>query len=333
MDIKSCKNYFIFILTTSLFGCGQPALEHEKSPKSLSKSDDTLARIHTSNTIHIGFSDNTSPFSSLSSQQNQPVGYAIDISQHIANQIKQHLNKPNLTITYHQVKQQDIAKSLQDNLIDFECTINKNIGANHPNLASSVGYFVTSPKFLVKHGQVVKSYQDLKNQNVAVIKGSQYEENLNNFIKKNALSIKIHSVTANELPTLLKEQPIDVVINDDVLLEHLRLSLDKPDDWYITGGKNIYDVYACTLRKSDTTFKKIIDNTLLSLYASGDIHQLYHKWFKSPLPDSNINLNYLLSLQNAELFANPYNTPLSDDISQVTQDISKAFNVDSKVKK
>lgn len=320
----------LFHILLHVVGCGRPALEQEYSTKSVTNTDATLKKIVDTNTLTIGFSDNFLPFSYISPTTNQPMGYAIDISQHIANQVKKQLDQPHLIVNYKLLEQQDIPQYLKSKLIDFECSINKNTALTQPDITFSVGFFVTTSNFLVRQGHTMQDYNNLRNQTVAVVKDSIHEKNLTNFINKNKLGIKVISTTIKQLPSLLEEQSVDVVLDDAILLEGLRLGLKNPKGWYLTEKNHDYAVYACTLRKSDEALKQIVNNSLVDLYASGGIYRLYDKWFKSPLPNSDINLNYLLSMQNVELFAKPYDTPTSDDILRATEDISKAFNIDSK---
>lgn len=331
MDLKSFKNCFILSFVTTLFGCnGQPALEREDTAKTLTNTDTTLKKISMSNTINVGFVEDYAPFSYISEQTGQPTGYSVEISQHIIEKLKSQLNLPNLTVKYHRLEPQYMQNALKSGLIDFECSVNKNLAK--AETAFSMGFFVSNPKFLVNKRLPFHNYKDLSNQQIAVITDSSHEKSVKNYIQKNHLEnkVKLHSVTAKLLPQALQDKPIDVVLHDKIFLEYLRLNTQNPDDWYITGDDDVFEVYACSLRKSDDNFKKMIDDSLVELYASGNIYQLYNKWFRSPLPDADINMNYLLSVHNAELFAKPYDTPAPDDFAQATEDISKAFNVDSK---
>jgi glutamate/aspartate transport system substrate-binding protein len=49
------------------------------------------------------------------------------------------------------------------------------------------------------------------------------------------------------------------------------------------------------MRKDDPQFKKLVDNAVIALYKSGEINKIYHKWFESPIPPKNINLNMPMS--------------------------------------
>ena len=59
------------------------------------------------------------------------------------------------------------------------------------------------------------------------------------------------------------------------------------------------------LRKDDPQFKKIVDDTLVSIFKSPQINTIYGKWFTSPIPPKGINLNLPISPKLREAFKNP----------------------------
>ncbi|MCY1304022.1 Glutamate/aspartate import solute-binding protein [compost metagenome] len=58
-------------------------------------------------------------------------------------------------------------------------------------------------------------------------------------------------------------------------------------------------------RKDDPSFKKLADGVIADLQTSGRAEKLYNKWFMSPIPPRNINMNYPLSADMKALFAAP----------------------------
>ncbi len=48
-------------------------------------------------------------------------------------------------------------------------------------------------------------------------------------------------------------------------------------------------------RKDDASFRKLADGVVSDLMLSGRADELYTKWFQSPIPPRNINMNYPLS--------------------------------------
>ncbi len=53
--------------------------------------------------------------------------------------------------------------------------------------------------------------------------------------------------------------------------------------------------YGIMLRKGDPAFKKVADNAIIAVFKSGEINKIYAKWFLSPIPPKNINLNVPMS--------------------------------------
>lgn len=63
--------------------------------------------------------------------------------------------------------------------------------------------------------------------------------------------------------------------------------------------------YGLLLRRDDPAFKSLVNDTLRTIYVSGDIDELYAKWFMSPIPPADTNLNLPMSADMVEAFRNP----------------------------
>ena len=66
-----------------------------------------------------------------------------------------------------------------------------------------------------------------------------------------------------------------------------------------------YEPYAIVLRKDDPEFKRLVDEALRAMMASGELERTYNKWFMSPIPPKGINLNIPMSDLLKELIRNP----------------------------
>lgn len=82
---------------------------------------------------------------------------------------------------------------------------------------------------------------------------------------------------------------------DDILLYGLRANSPHPAALAIVGDPIQVEPYAIMLRKNDPAFKKLVDETLAGLMASGEFTKLYTKWFLSPIPPKGIMLNAPMS--------------------------------------
>jgi glutamate/aspartate transport system substrate-binding protein len=63
------------------------------------------------------------------------------------------------------------------------------------------------------------------------------------------------------------------------------------------------------LRKNDPEFKKLVDDTLTAVIRSGEFEKLYKKWFQSPIPPRNVNLNVPMSEQLQQNLKTPTDRP------------------------
>ena len=60
------------------------------------------------------------------------------------------------------------------------------------------------------------------------------------------------------------------------------------------------------MRKGDIGIKKVMDDAIKATYASGQINDMYKKWFEQPIAPKNINLNFPMSDALKALIANPH---------------------------
>jgi glutamate/aspartate transport system substrate-binding protein len=59
------------------------------------------------------------------------------------------------------------------------------------------------------------------------------------------------------------------------------------------------------LRKDDPQFKALVDKTIGGIMKSGEIEKIYSKWFISPIPPKNLNMNFPMTPAIKEAFKNP----------------------------
>ena len=66
-----------------------------------------------------------------------------------------------------------------------------------------------------------------------------------------------------------------------------------------------FEPYGMAMRREDPEFKKLVDDTLVGMMKSGEFERIYNKWFMSPIPPKNINLQIPMSDLLRELIRNP----------------------------
>ncbi|MBV8536873.1 MAG: transporter substrate-binding domain-containing protein, partial [Alphaproteobacteria bacterium] len=63
--------------------------------------------------------------------------------------------------------------------------------------------------------------------------------------------------------------------------------------------------YGIMLRREDPAFKKVVDAEMTHIYTSGEINQIYNRWFMQPIPPKGINLNTPMSAAFKKVVAKP----------------------------
>jgi glutamate/aspartate transport system substrate-binding protein len=94
---------------------------------------------------------------------------------------------------------------------------------------------------------------------------------------------------------------------EDVQLAGLIARTDRPGDYRILGERLRDEPYGFMYRKDDPQFKALVDETLVKVMKSGEINELYAKWFMRPVPPANVSLNFPMSNAVREAYRNPGN--------------------------
>ena len=82
---------------------------------------------------------------------------------------------------------------------------------------------------------------------------------------------------------------------DDILLFGLMGNSKNPSEWEVVGDSLQVEPYACMLRKDDPKFQELVNGVISGMMKSGEFEKLYTKWFMSPIPPKNQNLNLPMS--------------------------------------
>ncbi len=273
----------------------------------------TLKKIKESGTITLGHRDSSIPFSYIADASGKPVGYSHDIQMAIVEGLKKQLDMPDLKVKYNLVTSQTRIPLVQNGTVDVECGSTTNNAERAQQVDFSVGIFEIGTRLLSKAGSTYKDFDDLKGKNVVTTAGTTSERilkamNADKQMGMNVISAKDHG----EAFQMLESGRAVAFMMDDALLAGEMAKAKKPTDWAVTGTPQSYEIYGCMVRKDDAPFKKAVDDAIVATYKSGDINKIYAKWFQSPIPPKELNLNFPMSDQLKELIANPTDKPAPD---------------------
>jgi glutamate/aspartate transport system substrate-binding protein len=269
----------------------------------------TLKKIKDTGTIALAHRESSVPFSYYDDKQ-QVIGYSHELALKVVEAVKKELNAPNLKVTLNPVTPATRIPLVSNGTVDLECGSTTNNYERQKQVAFSNTTFLVGTRLLVKKSSGVKDFPDLKGKTAVTTQGTTSERLLNKINTDQKLGMKIVSAKDHGDSFLMVESDRAVAfMMDDVLLFGEIAKSKKPGDYAMVGKPQSFEAYGCMLRKDDPQFKKLVDDTLASVMQSGEINKIYNKWFLSPIPPRNVNMNFPLSPDLAALFKNPNDKP------------------------
>ena len=265
----------------------------------------TLKKVKETGAITIGYRESSIPFSYLDDKQ-QPIGYAMDLCGKVVDAVKAELKMPNLKVNLAPVTSGNRIPQLQAGNIDLECGSTTNSVERQKQVSFGPTYFVINVTAAVKKSSGIKQLADLSGKTISTTSGTTAVPLLKQYEKTKSADIKeIYGKDHAESFLLLSQDRTAAFVMDDILLAGQIANSSNPGDYTIIGESLRTEPYSMMLRKDDPQFKALVDKTITGVMKSGEINKIYAKWFTSPIPPKNINLNFPETPALKEAFANP----------------------------
>ena len=257
----------------------------------------TLKKVADSNKITVSYRESSVPFSYLISPT-KPVGFAVDLTEAIIDDVRAKLKKKDLEVAYIPVTGQTRIPLLVNGTYDLECGSTTNNSARGKEVTFAISHFYTGTRLLAKKSSGIKNYADLANKTVATTAGSTNEKVLRAYSADKNLNIQI--ILGKDYEDALQLVETDRAMAfamDDILLFGLRANSKNPGSLEVVGDTLQVEPYGCMLRKDDPEFKKLVDGTITRLMKSGEFSRLYARWFEAPIPPKGMVLGMPMSEQ------------------------------------
>ncbi len=266
----------------------------------------TLDKIKSSGEIVLAHRDSSVPFSYIADTPNQPVGYAHDLQMKVVEAVKTKLNKPDLKVRYVLVTSQNRIPSIANGTADLECGSTTNNKERQQQVAFSTGFFKVGSRLLTATNSGVAEFKDLKGKKLVTTAGTTSERYIKAHQQELGIGEIISAKDHAESFLMLESGRAAAFMMDDILLAGEKSKAKEPAKWHIVGTAPIHEIYGCMMRKGDADFKQVVDDAIKATYASGEINTMYKKWFESPIPPKNVNLNFPMSDDIKTLIATPH---------------------------
>lgn len=274
---------------------------------------DTLKKIKATNSITVGHRDVSMPFSYLDDKQ-QPIGYSMDLCMRIVDAIKITQNLPKLQVQLRPVNAANRIPLIANGTVDIECGATTNTIERQRQVSFVVTTFIAATRLAWKKSSNFKSLNDLKGKTIVAVAGTT---NLRQITEINAQrGLRIIIVPAkhhNDAFAMLAKSEAAAFASDDILLFGIIANSASPADYAVSSEALSVEPYGIMLRKDDAAFKKVADDTIRALFKSGEINNVYSKWFLSPIPPGGVSLNMPMSEALKKVIAKPTDSGNASD--------------------
>lgn len=265
----------------------------------------TLKRINDTGNIRLGVRDAFFPFSYLNEKKSYQ-GYSVDLCLKVVDAVQQRLGMKSLKVEMVPVTTRNRISLIADGTIDLSCDTAANNTERQNVVSFAPTMFVAATRLLSKKSSNIKTMDDMMGKTIVATSGTGGEREVIMLNKERKLGMKILTAKDHTESFRMVEagQAVAFVMNDIVMLSLVAHS-QAPDDYMLSTEALSFEPYAIIEPKNDPAFKKIVDTTLIALYQSGEINNIYIKWFQKPVPPNNINMNVPMSRQLKNVLAHP----------------------------
>ncbi len=257
----------------------------------------TLKKVADSNKITVSYRESSVPFSYLIGAT-KAVGFSVELSDAIVEDVRKKLNKPTLEVARIAVTSQNRIPLLVNGTYDLECGSTTNNSARGKDVAFSINMFYTGTRLLTKKSSNIKNYADLAKKTVASTTGTTNAQVIRKYNADQNLDLQLILGKDHDDSLLLVEGDRAVAFAmDDILLFGLIANSRNAASLEVVGDSLQVEPYACMLRKDDPEFKALVDGTISRMMKSGEFAKLYSKWFETAVPPRGTNLSLPMSPQ------------------------------------
>lgn len=270
-----------------------------------SQGSPTLNKIEQTGIITLGYRVGSAPFSYLDEKLN-PIGYTMDLCYKIVDAVQQRLKLRHLQTKLFAVTSATRIPMVVNGTVDLECGVTTNTLERQKLQSFSVTTFIAASRLLAKKSSNIQTLADLEGKSVASTIGTTSIRNLHELNQAQKLDMKILAGLDDiDAFQMLQTDRAVAYVMDDVLLRSLVAGAKNPNEFSISTESLSIEPYGIPMIKGDPVFKQLVDDVLVGLYRSGEIHNIYNKWFQSPLPNRGTNLQLPMSAALKRAIAAP----------------------------
>ena len=284
----------------------------------------TLKKIKDSGKVVMGTRDSSAPLA-YTLGGGKYTGYHVELCQQIIEALKRQINAPAVRTEYTLVTSQNRIPLVENGTVDIECGSTTNNAARQKQVAFGLTTYVTEVRMAVKANSGIRSINQLNGKSVVTTTGTTSVQHMRKHERATGINFKeVYGKDHADSFLLLASGRADAFVMDDNILAGNIANAKNPKDFVITGEVLSVEPIAVMFRRDDPAFKKAADDAIRAMMKSGDLEKLYVKWFQSPIPPRNSNLNMPMSATLKGLIGNRNGRPIEDSAKNYSRPLDRA---------
>ena len=231
---------------------------------------DQLADIQKKGEIVVGVLGTDEPNSFIDPKTRELVGYDVDLGNAVAKKIGV---KP----VFKQITVAARIPELQQGHVDLLAASLTHNKEREAQIDFSLTTLIVGQNVLVKKSSGIKDVPELAGKRVVTVKGGTQEPNIRKAVPTATV---VTFETAPQAFVALQQGKGVGFVNDSVSLARAVVQLgDKAGDYQILPTNLSVEPLALGIKKGEASLKKVVDEALRELEASGKADHLYEQWY------------------------------------------------------
>jgi glutamate/aspartate transport system substrate-binding protein len=237
-----------------------------------------LAKIAEAGEIVLGHRESSVPFAYLDENQ-KPIGYSMDLCMKVVEAVEEAVSK-DLNVRYVPVNPKTRIALMANGTIDLECGSTTNNLTRQEQVEYLPITFITGTKILTRVGNGIEDVSGLEGKTIALAQGTTNERAIKAAVEEMGLNVDILPVRDHAEGMLaLETDRVDAYSTDHILLFGLIAKSKTPEAFHVVGDFLSYDPYALMVPRNESDFELVGKRAMANVFRSGEINEIYEKWF------------------------------------------------------
>jgi len=239
-------------------------------------SNSRLKTIASTKVVKLAYRTDARPFSFVN--DNQPVGYSIDLCKMVVTSIERQLGAGNLKIEWVPVTLQSRFSAVATGKADMECGSSTVTLGRMKEIDFSNSIFIESTGVVVSKTSNIRTFADMAGKKIAVASGTTNEQAIIRQLKEQKIEAVVVSVKDGpEAIAMLESGNADGFASDKLLLVGAKFK--NPEAFAMLPDDLSAEPYGIGLPRGDWAFRLAVNTGLAQIYRSGMVLNVFARWF------------------------------------------------------